>query len=109
MTVANRFFQWCFKWLHPDIGIKIAHLWSGRSRAGHDISKFKELDEEWLVRYSRRKLDDQFFDYFVFGHRHFPVSYQIADGSTYINLGDWIDNNTYGILDTERLSLETFE
>lgn len=30
---TNSFYQWLFQWLHPNIGIGLAHFWSGKSRA----------------------------------------------------------------------------
>lgn len=105
----SRFCQWLFKWLHPDIGIKIARLWSGRSRDSHDDSKFKELEEEWLVRYSKRKLEEAHFDYFVYGHRHFPVVHPIGKNANYVNLGDWIVHNTYAVLTEHELTLHKYD
>ncbi|MCP4121239.1 MAG: UDP-2,3-diacylglucosamine diphosphatase [Bacteroidetes bacterium] len=106
---SNPFCQWLFRWLHPDIGIKIATLWSRRSRKGHSIDKFNGPENEWLVTYAKRKLETEHLDYFVFGHRHIPLEYQINEKSKYINLGDWIVNNTYGEFSSQGLYLRSFE
>ncbi len=106
---TNKVCQWFFRWLHPDIGIKIANLWSRRSRLGHGEDKFQSTEDEWLFKYAKRKLESAHYDYFVFGHRHFPVDYPVNDNSRYVNLGDWIINNTYGEFDGENLELKKFE
>ena len=106
---TNPFCQWLFRWLHPDIGIKIARLWSGNSRLGHQLDKKISTDKEWLVQYARRKLEKEHFDYFVFGHRHLPKEYNISETTKYINLGDWINSNTYGEFDGETLRLQTYK
>jgi UDP-2,3-diacylglucosamine pyrophosphatase LpxH len=36
-------------------------------------------------------------DYWIFGHRHFPVVAEFPDGrGTYVNLGDWIKWRSWG-------------
>ena len=50
------------------------------------------------------------FDYFIFGHRHLPICTSIEDTeSIYINLGDWLDYNTYGLMTDGQLSLLQYE
>ena len=35
-------------------------------------------------------------DYWIFGHRHYPVKVDFPAGrGTYVNLGDWITSFTY--------------
>jgi UDP-2,3-diacylglucosamine hydrolase len=49
-------------------------------------------------------------DYFVFGHRHLPMIYELNPHSKYINLGkDWIGYNSYAIFDGNTMELKTFE
>jgi UDP-2,3-diacylglucosamine hydrolase len=117
----NRFMQWCFARLHPNLGMGIAHFWSGRSRLKKYDNDRKWLgdDQEWLVQYCREMLKKEHFDYFIFGHRHLPVDMLLASGSAsrdpeealpertsrYINLGDWITWFTYAVLDGRELKL----
>ena len=105
---TNPFCRWLFRWLHPDIGIKIANLWSRNSRQGHNMKKKRPIESEWLVAYARRKLEAAHYDYFIFGHRHIPSTYDLNDKSQYINLGDWIENETFGVFDGEELRLTRF-
>ena len=55
---TNPFFKWLFKWLHPDIGMKIAQYMSVKNKmiSGDDDAKFLGEDNEWLAIYSKHKL-----------------------------------------------------
>lgn len=106
----NPVFKWLFKWLHPDIGVKIAQYLSVKNKliSGDDDAKFLGEDNEWLVQYCKRKLETKHSDYFIFGHRHLPLEIDLNKNSKYVNLGDWIQYYTYGVFDGENLELKTF-
>lgn len=107
----NRLCQWLFKWVHPDIGIAVAGYWSKRSRyaQGGEAEEFLGEDKEWLVAYAKKKLESEYFDYFIFGHRHLPLDVALNENSKYINLGDWINYYTYAVFDGEKMELKTYE
>ena len=94
---TNPFFQWLFRWLHPDIGVRLAQYLSVKNKliSGDEDTKFLGEDNEWLVAYSKKKLIEKHRDYFVFGHRHMPLNIDLDNGSKYLNLGDWIHYFTY--------------
>lgn len=103
--------KWLFKWLHPDIGIKIAHAWSGHSRITNiekDENKFLGEDE-WLWAYCKEIEKETHFDYYIFGHRHLPLELEVGENSTYFNLGEWVSQNTYLEFDEKEVLLKTFE
>ena len=106
---TNKLCQWLFRWLHPDIGIKIAQLWSRHTYTDPAIEIFHGEEKEWLIQYCKRKLTEQHFDYFVMGHRHLPMEIPLSEKSTYINLGDWIINCNYAVYDGEQLKLKKYE
>lgn len=103
--------KWVYRWLHPDLGVKLAQYLSVKNKliSGEADVKFLGEDNEWLVQYCKRKLQTQHYDYFVFGHRHLPMTITLNEQSTYINLGDWIGYFTYGVFDGTQMSLEKFE
>ncbi|CDF77767.1 UDP-2,3-diacylglucosamine hydrolase [Formosa agariphila KMM 3901] len=105
------FFQWLFRWLHPDLGVKFAQYMSVKNKliSGDEDAKFLGEDNEWLVQYCKRKLETKAYDYFVFGHRHLPMEIALNDTAKYVNLGDWIGYYTYGEFDGRDLNLKTFE
>ena len=108
---TNRLAKWCFRWLHPDLGVRLAQYFSVKNRliSGEEDIKFLGEEKEWLVQYAKRKLEQQHFDYFVFGHRHLPLEIDLNGKSIYVNLGDWISYFTFGVFDGEKMSLEKFE
>lgn len=108
---TNPFFKWCFRWLHPDIGMRVAQYLSVKNKliSGDDDATFLGEDNEWLVQYSKRKLATKHYDYFIFGHRHLPLEIDLNEKSRYVNLGDWIQYYTYGEFDGKTLSLKKYE
>ncbi len=110
---ANPLCQFSFRWLHPDLGTKLAMSLSRRSRYSnegtHQLEKFRGEEEEWLIQYCKRKLQQQHYDYFIFGHRHLPLDFSLNDKSRYINTGDWLDYNSYAVFDGEKLELKYFQ
>ena len=62
-----------------------------------------------LIQFCKSKLTEKHFDYFVFGHRHLPIEFDLNEKSKYINIGDWISYFSYGQLDETGFKLEYFE
>ena len=108
---TNPFFQWLFKWLHPDIGVRLAQYLSVKNKliSGEEDVKFLGEENEWLVQYCKKKLTEKHYDFFLFGHRHLPLEIAIAKNSKYINTGDWITHFTYAEFDGEELELKIFK
>jgi UDP-2,3-diacylglucosamine hydrolase len=108
---TNPLSKWLFKWLHPDVGVRLAQYLSTKNKliSGKEDIKFLGEDNEWLVQYAKRKLKNRHYDYFLFGHRHLPMEIKINDKSKYINTGDWISHFTYAVFDGEDLELKKFE
>lgn len=106
---TNRVLQWLFKRLHPDFSLWFGQSWSRNRRMLERAPVFYGVDKEWLILYSKGVLEKEFFDYFVFGHRHLPGVHKIDEKSTYINLGDWVRMFTYGVFDGETFELKHFE
>ncbi len=107
---TNPFCQWLFRWLHPDLGVRLAQHLSINNKiiSGDADAEFLGEDKEWLVQYCKRKLEQRHYDHFIFGHRHLPMEIDLNGKSTYTNLGDWISYFTYAVFDGEKLSLHEF-
>ena len=107
---ANKFCQWLFAWIHPNLGMKIANYWSHRSRIFNEENEEKFLgeDKEWLVAYCNKVLQKKHYDYFIFGHRHLPLDIKLSDSSRYINLGEWFKSNSYAVFDGNDISLKYY-
>lgn len=107
----NPFFQWCFRWLHPDLGMRLGHYLSVKNKliSGEEDAIFLGEDKEWLAQYAKRKYNEKARDYFVFGHRHIPLDIAINDQARYINLGDWITHFTYAEFSESTMALKKWE
>jgi len=65
-------------------------------------------ENEWLVQYCKRKLEQQHYDYFVFGHRA-PCLWKLLLNRINLPikfLGDWILILPYGEFEDRSLSLK---
>ncbi len=107
----NPFIQWLYRLVHPDLGLRIAQHMSLKNRliSGDDDKIYNGPDSEWLVHYCNEKLKTQSTDYFIFGHRHLPLDIELSKTSRYINLGDWLEYNTYAVFDGNSVTLSTWE
>ena len=107
---TNSFSKWLYRWLHPDIGIKLAQYLSVKNKliSGDEDIKFLGEENEWLVQYSKLKLSKKHYDYFVFGHRHLPLEIELSSTSKYINTGDWISHFTYAIFTGNEMLLKSY-
>jgi UDP-2,3-diacylglucosamine hydrolase len=108
---TNPLAQWAFRWLHPDIAMRIANYMSQKNKliSGVEDQKFLGEDKEFLIQYSKQKLKTEDIDYFVFGHRHLPLIFDLDKGAKYVNLGDWIVYFTYGVFDGQSFEVNKFE
>ena len=107
---SNKFCQWLFARIHPNLSFRIANYWSNKSRENEGESpKFLGEQKEWLIQYSKELLLNNNYDFFVFGHRHLPIEHQLNTKSTYINLGDWIEFFTYAKFEGEDIALLTYK
>ena len=50
---TNPFFNWCFRCIHPDLGIKIGKYFSNKNRLKSAVEdlKFNGNENEWLTKY----------------------------------------------------------
>jgi len=103
--------QWLFGQLHPTLGMGLANYFSSKSRIKTMQADkiFLGENKEWLIIFAREVLAKEHFDYFIFGHRHFPLDYKLDHKSRYINLGDWIRDFTYAYFDGNDVYLKKWE
>ncbi len=105
---TNSFSKWLYRWLHPDIGMRLGNYLSTKNKliSGDEDVVFLGEENEWLVQYCKRKLETKHYDYFLFGHRHLPMTINLNNKSTYINTGDWISHFTYAVFDGKKTTLK---
>lgn len=102
--------QWLYRKLHPDWGIGIADYFSRRGIKHRTMEdkNMKSDEEEHQIQYALQLDQQKVSDFIVFGHRHIPCQRILPFQTTFINLGDWLQFNTYGVYDGERFDLVTF-
>lgn len=107
----NKICQFLFGVIHPNWGIGLANYFSKKSRekTGTSDEHFLGEGKEWLVQFCRTTLEKEHYDYFIFGHRHYPLDYFLTEKSHYINLGDWINHFSYAVLNENKLELKKWE
>ena len=102
--------QWLYRRIHPDTGVGMAGWFSRLGpKHGAEEKPFLGPEKEWLVQFCLEKLNQEHFDYFIFGHRHLPMSIKVGENSIYINLGDWIGYFTYGVFEGENFELKEYK
>lgn len=107
----SRLARGVFRWVHPDVGIRLAQAWSRSSRISNQEKgeeKFMGETREWLFQYCKATEKQQHHDFYVFGHRHLPLDLAVTAESRYINLGEWVTAQTYGVFDGDTFSLCTW-
>jgi len=108
---ASSVSQWLYGRLHPNLAFGIADFWSSKSReSAEKKDQWHGAEKEWLVQYAQEEVKKRDIDYFVFGHRHLPIDCTLQNGvSKYMNLGDWLNYNSYGVFDGQRMEIKFFE
>jgi UDP-2,3-diacylglucosamine hydrolase len=104
----NRPLRAMYSALHPAIGMWFGLKWSLSSRLGKGISlEFLGEEKEDLFRHSKSILEREKIDYFIYGHRHLPMTYRLKEGAVITILGDWIKKGAYAVWDGNELVLKS--
>lgn len=90
-----------YRWLHPDIGIRLARRSSRTSRAY--TSRRTIADDRDMTAFATERIR-QGIDIVIMGHQHYPA-YHAIEGRIYVNLGDWISHRTYAEMTGEGVEL----
>ncbi|TAF43460.1 MAG: UDP-2,3-diacylglucosamine diphosphatase [Sphingobacteriales bacterium] len=103
----NKFCQWLFSIVHPNIGVGLANYWSSKSKlAKRNEKKFEAVELAWISDFNKNQIAlGNSYDFIIMGHRHFPVDVSLQQNTRYINLGEWINFNTYAVFDGNELKL----
>lgn len=106
----NKGIQWFFSTLlHPDTAMRFGYWWSGSNRSAKPIRHTFRGTDEPIVRFADEFLKSHpGIDLFVCGHIHCAEIVPLADGSRIAFLGEWIDRPTYGKLDQNGFTLNSY-
>lgn len=89
--------RWLFRWLHPDLGIRLAERLSKTSRnATGQADQVDHGENEFLLQFAREHAADHpQIDHYVFGHRHRRYEAQLPNEAHLQVLGDWLRDFSY--------------
>ena len=107
----SRTCQWLFARLSPSLTFPIARRWSDTNKGSHRRNTAHGYGHRHggIAEYCLKRLENEKFDYCVFGHMHMPTSTTLkaANGREvqYVNSGDWLYHRTYALYADGKLSL----
>jgi UDP-2,3-diacylglucosamine hydrolase len=107
----NPLCQWAFGKIPPAWGMGIANYFSRKSREADKSAEevFLGEENEWLIIYCKEVLQKEKVDYFIFGHRHLPIDFNLPNNSKYLNLGEWINFCSYVVYDGTNAQLQYYK
>ena len=91
--------------MHPRWGLALAHSWSRHSRLSNGLPLPFQQEKEQVYRFAQAYAKEHHIDYFIFGHRHMPLSLPVGDHSQLVILGEWIQGCEYAVFDNGELQL----
>jgi UDP-2,3-diacylglucosamine hydrolase len=95
-VLRGKLTRWGFRWLHPDLGARVAGRVSLTEEHLRNPSKSQkrraEMLESWAVEKLRAESD---LDLVLLGHTHIPRLVQVDGNRYYVNSGDWLTHYTY--------------
>ena len=109
--MKNNFATWIFRKIHPDLGIPLGNYFSRLSgiKTKTVNTTLHGKGNECLINFSKSVLENNSVDFFIFGHHHQALDVKLSEKTRFINLGDWIHLNSYGVYDGISFELKFFE
>lgn len=93
------------KTFHPTISLWFGKKLSRTSRKRPNTSKLKQRQEQGMIDFAEKLLDD--YDIIAMGHTHQPKLIPLKKGY-YINSGDWINHFSYVSIEGDKVELLYF-
>lgn len=87
--------------LHPDLASKIARWSSHKSR---EYTSNRTYEERGMIEFAEEKVKEG-VEYVVMGHHHKALMLLVGNGM-YVNVGEWMQLNTYAVFDGRRIELK---
>ena len=103
--LRNRTNIWLYKLIHPDLGLFLAKYFSNFSRANSTNRYYSSFEE--YFQFAKNKFEEG-VDFVIMGHTHIPVIKDFGN-KFFVNIGDWIENFTYGTYDGKEFKLEKWK
>ena len=91
-----------YRLIHPDIGVFLAQGIAYLSRKQKRNPNLPKMFED----HAREMLKQA--DVAILGHSHIPAFKKYPGGKYYMNIGDWVSNYSYGVIDKGKPSLRFY-
>ena len=100
--------QKLFRLLPAQLGQEFGYNWSKNNRQKHMEfdNKYLGEDNEGLVIFAKKHIENHDVDFLIFGHRHIALDLQLKDQKRIVILGDFVGLFSYGVFDGENFRLE---
>jgi len=100
--------QKLFRYVPAQWGQEFGYWWSKKNRGKIiDIeNKFLGEENENLVVFAKKYLENHDVDFLIFGHRHLALDLQLKENKRVVILGDFVGIFSYGVFDGENFHLE---
>lgn len=124
-SCSAKFLHWFFRskinqflfthLLPPSWGMSLGKAWSRHSfhkRKIENVQQYLGEHKEHLIAFAKEDIarrPEDAPDYYVFGHRHIELDFQLPNRSRLMILGDWIQAFSYGVFDGEFFDILHFE
>lgn len=96
---------WLYRQLPVDLAFPLARLVSGSSRRWTEARGREQISE--YEEFARQKFA-QGFEAVILAHSHWP-ELKVLEGGTFLNIGDFMTNFTYGVLRGREFELKKLE
>lgn len=97
--LRSRMFRRGFRWIHPDLGVRLAAFLSRTDRHEGRPGEGSRQRARALELLAMRELErDETLDIVVFGHTHVPALVEVA-GRYYLNAGTWMRDRSYAVVE----------
>jgi len=102
--------QFLFTRLHPNFAFWLGHKWSKNSRIskGLEPELTNGVENESVVAFAKKYSENNAVDYFIFGHRHIMLNYEVLPNIKVLILGEWINYFSYAVFDGEKIELKKY-
>ena len=105
-VLRSRRLQKMYARMHPSWGLRLMRKMSAKSRSHNQL---EEKVHAIPIAFAEQYLENEYIDYFIMGHRHEVINHLLSNNkSRYVNLGDWVSQNTFALWDGEKLELQQF-
>lgn len=106
-VMCNPISMYLYSLIPSKIGFGLMRFMSQKSRERHG-DDFQGFPKERLINFCKQHAQSSSINFYIMGHRHLMIDYKLSpEGSRFINLGDWLQFDSYAVYDGHTLTLKS--